>query len=266
MRTQVAKGAATSRGKAKISADRQLPTPAAGPMPEEAAAELALAALRGAGLVVNQAGGGADIVIEVPGSDARVVFQVKTTGRASSSGDVREGSGAATETFLAALLAHVREGASDRLGDMRQRYGDQVMTTLNADEVARRMLGSLATHPLDEHGPYYRQADVARWLNETRANVSKKVKARSLLGAHDTAGNVYLPAWQFRDDRTPIRHLKPVLDALAAGTDESWTWVQWLATEDELTGEPHWRVLDSGSSDAKRVMAKARADAARWAS
>ncbi len=207
MDTQVNKGADTRRRKGKISADRRIPAPAAegragseggghprkraastaaGPMPEEAvasflqalptptrsAARVALAALTGAGMVVNQAGRGADIVIEVPGSDARVVFQIKTTGRASSAQDVREDSGAAAETFLAALLAHVRDGASDRRGEMRQRYGDQVMTTLNADEVASRMLGSLATHPLDEHGPYYRQADVARWLNETRANVS----------------------------------------------------------------------------------------------
>lgn len=174
----------------------------------------------------------------------------------------------AFEGFVAALLGRFMEGFARTVDHIIQIKGAGAVADLGDPEMlADRMTAVLPQpHPFDEYGPFYRASDVASWLGESRQSIHKKVKGRSLLGAQDSAGGVCLPVWQFRDDGTVVPHLKQVVDLLAAGTNNPWTWIQWLAVPDEKTGTPAWMRLATEVPDQiDAVAGEARHDAARWA-
>lgn len=175
----------------------------------------------------------------------------------------------AFEHFTAALLARFMERFTETVDNIIELKGAGAVVDLGDPEaLADRMTAVLPSpHPFDAFGPFYRATEVASWLGESRQSIHKKVKGRALLGAHDSEGGVCLPVWQFRDDGTVVPHLRKVVDLLAAGTSDPWTWIQWLAVPDEKTGVPAWQSLDTGSADQiDAVVSEARHDAARWAS
>lgn len=176
---------------------------------------------------------------------------------------------AAFEGFVASLLGSFMERFAQKVDNIVQIKGPRAVVDLGDPRLlAERMTAVLPQpHPFDEYGPFYRASDVASWLGESRQSIHKKVKGRALLGAHDSEGGVCLPTWQFRDDGTVVPHLREVVDVLAAGTSNPWTWIQWLAVPDEETGAPAWKSLDTEvPSQMEAVVSEARRDAARWAS
>jgi hypothetical protein len=172
--------------------------------------------------------------------------------------------GVAYELFAAALLARFIE----RFTASMELNGTEAVVHLgDPHALADRMTAVLPhPHPFDEFGPFYRPTEVASWLGESRQSIHKKVKGHALLGAHDSEGGVCLPVWQFRDDGTVVPHLRKVVDLLAAGTSDPWTWIQWLAVPDETTNLPAWKRLDTEAPEQiDAVEREARHDAARWA-
>lgn len=175
----------------------------------------------------------------------------------------------AFDAFVAALLGRFLERFTQKVDNIIQVKGPEAIVGLGDPEaLADRMTAVLPQpHPFDEYGPFYRASDVASWLGESRQSIHKKVKGRALLGAHDSEGGVCLPAWQFRDDRMVVPHLREVVDVLAAGTSNPWTWIQWLAVPDEETGVPAWKRLNTEVPGQIEAVARAaRHDSARWAS
>jgi hypothetical protein len=175
----------------------------------------------------------------------------------------------AFDAFVGSLLERLMERFMQRVDRVIQVNGVGALLDLGDPEaLADRMTAALPQpHPFGEFGPFYRPVDVASWLGESRQSIHKKVKGRTLLGARDSEGGVCLPVWQFRDDGTVVPHLRKVVDILAAGTSNPWTWIQWLAVPDAQTGVPAWQSLDTGAPDQIDAVAReARQDAARWAS
>lgn len=114
-------------------------------------------------------------------------------------------------------------------------------------------------------GPFYGTAGLRAWLGVTRQALADRVRGKRLLGMRTGDGTWVYPAWQFTDDRRTIPHLAEVLRALAAGSDEPWTWALWLtAPSEDWQGLPAWRYLADGG-DLAPVLFEARVDAARWA-
>jgi hypothetical protein len=209
------------------------------------------------------------------GDDAwqHILEQVEGVRRLPSEGSYRlpanTDQSVAFERFAAALLTRFMERFTEKVDSIIELNGAGAVIDLGDPEaLADRMTAVLPDpHPFDEFGPFYRATDAASWLGESRQSVHKKVKGRALLGAHDSEGGLCLPVWQFRDDRTVVPHLRKVVDLLAAGTSNPWTWIQWLAVPDEQTGFPAWKSLDTGTPDqVDAVVSEAGRDAARWAS
>jgi hypothetical protein len=175
----------------------------------------------------------------------------------------------AYESFVESLLARFLEGFAARVDSVVAAKGAGAVVELGDPQVLADRMTAVLPHPhaFDKYGPFYRASDVASWLGESRQSIHKKVKGRALLGAHDSEGGMCLPVWQFRDDGTQVPHLREIVNLLAAGTSEPWTWIQWLAEPDDASGIPAWQSLDSEEADQIAVVTQdARRDAARWAS
>jgi hypothetical protein len=110
-------------------------------------------------------------------------------------------------------------------------------------------------------GPVYTTKGVCKLLGITRQAVHQLVQKRALLRlVTDDKVSVY-PAFQFAEGGRRLPGLKQVLDALAKGIDDEWTWAQWLnsAAEDAPSAvELMW----AGRID--EVLAEAVSDALRW--
>lgn len=135
-------------------------------------------------------------------------------------------------------------------------------------DLARRMAAVLPTaEPYDTLvGPFYDTAGVATWLGLTRQAVHHRAKVGQLLGCPTVEGRIVFPAWQFRDDGSPVEHLADVLTTLRAGAVSPWTIALWLrAPADELDGQRAADWLAAGLPYEPVLTAAGRA-AARWAS
>lgn len=187
---------------------------------------------------------------------------------APRAGGVGQENGLASQRYVARVLTSFLEGFSSSIGDLVARDGAGALPSLGDPQaLAHRMTAALPRrHPLDESGPFYRVSDVAAWLGESRQSVHKKIGRHTLLAAQDAEGGSCLPAWQFRDDATVVPHLSDVVHLLARGTDNPWTWIQWLAVPGPAGAAPAWKILD-GEDPAQvgRVLQEAKGDSARWA-
>jgi hypothetical protein len=80
-------------------------------------------------------------------------------------------------------------------------------------------------------GPFYTLGDVASWLNSTTVEIEKRVWQRSLLGCSTREQLLLLPVSQFTSGGSAHEGLKQVLDTLATGTADPWTWGLWLTSQ-----------------------------------
>jgi hypothetical protein len=110
-------------------------------------------------------------------------------------------------------------------------------------------------------GPVYTAKSLERWLGISRQAVSQHAKARRLLRLTTADGVAVFPAFQFDDVGARLPGLKPVLDTLAGGLNDPWTWAAWLNTPGD-DGVTHAARLRQG--DLAVVLAEAAADADAW--
>lgn len=105
-----------------------------------------------------------------------------------------------------------------------------------------------------------------RLLGVTRRAIRYRADTRRLLGVRTSDGQRVYPVWQFRDDGPTIPHLREVLDILAEGIDDPWTWATWLAAElpRRFGGKPAHRWLAEGHDPAP-VLSGAHRTASRLA-
>lgn len=172
------------------------------------------------------------------------------------------------DDYEAVLVGEVRTQVRQRLDALR-RAGHTPTELGDPRLVAGMMVRTLpALNPLAEKlGPFYDTPGLIGWLGISRQAVDARVRKHTLLGLPTAANRsrVY-PTWQFRDDGSAIPHLREVLDVLASGSPDPWTWALWLSScsEDAYRGLSAARWLDQGRAPDV-ILAEARADAARWA-
>lgn len=79
-------------------------------------------------------------------------------------------------------------------------------------------------------------------------------------------GELIYPVWQFQDDGELLPGLPAVLEVLASGINDGWTWALWLQTvvPGELDGKTVTEWLRDGG-DVEPVLQLAANDAAAWA-
>lgn len=113
-------------------------------------------------------------------------------------------------------------------------------------------------------GPFYSSTDLAEWLDTDTDLLANGVRAKALLGMQTGSGDWVYPVWQFMPDRSVLPRLPDVLEALAQGSGDPWTWAAWLcAPSDEISGLSAWQWLAAGENP-RRIIQAARRDAARW--
>jgi hypothetical protein len=135
-------------------------------------------------------------------------------------------------------------------------------------EVAERVAALVPSpHPMSQLGPFYTTRAVRTWLGITRQALDQRVRDRKVLGCPTANGGqrVY-PTWQFTSTGDTIPHLREVLDVLAAGIADPWTWTTWLATPvpGRFDGKPAYRWL-AERDDPAAVLAQAQRIASRLA-
>lgn len=162
---------------------------------------------------------------------------------------------------------------------LKARYGEAFARVVQAghdltelgdpDELAERVVAStpLAVSPLEQlTGPFYDTSGLAAWLGISRQALDSRAKNRTLLALRTGNGQRIYPAWQFTSAKATLPHLSEVLQALASGTDDPWTWALWLTSPGsrQFLSIPAWRWLAEGR-DPQPLLAEAHAEAARWA-
>lgn len=110
-------------------------------------------------------------------------------------------------------------------------------------------------------GPVYTSQGLQRWLGVSRQAISQHVQARRILRLTTADGVSVFPSFQFDEGGGRLPHLNDVLDALAEGVDDAWTWAGWLNTPNS-TGLTQASRLRRG--DWKLVREQAVEDAAAW--
>jgi len=167
--------------------------------------------------------------------------------------------------FKDRFVSAVVDALADKLSDT----ADADIRQLGEPEQIAERMASLVPRPspLDAAvGPFYDTAALTGWLAVSRQALNGRVRHRTLLACPAEDGQLFYPVWQFTDRGNTIPHLAEVLGILARGTADSWSWALWLTARvrGELSGKPAWQWLADGG-DAERILAAARADAARWA-
>lgn len=113
-------------------------------------------------------------------------------------------------------------------------------------------------------GPVYTAKTIATYLKKTEASVSKKATEGKLLRLHTSDNRAVYPAFQFRARFQPVDGLDDVLRELHRGTEDEWTWAQWLRAENpELGGSRAIDLLRDGL--IRPVVENARVTADSWA-
>jgi hypothetical protein len=180
-----------------------------------------------------------------------------------------EGNEMASQSDLNAYERAVVDGVTRLVhARLRAAAGGAAASDLgDPDKVAERMAAVLPTpEPYDSVcGPFYDTAGLVTWLGLSRQAVHHRAKAGLVLGCKTADGRTVYPAWQFTEEGATIPYLAEVLGVLRAGTDSPWTHALWLgAPANDLDGSTPAEWLTAGN-DPARVLAAARADAARWA-
>jgi hypothetical protein len=116
----------------------------------------------------------------------------------------------------------------------------------------------------DRVGPFYDGDGVRAVLGVSRTDLAAMSASRKLLSLPTGDGSTVYPAWQFTAGGETTPHLQDVLNALARGTDDAWTWALWLtAPDDDYAGLSAAGWLRAGRDPAP-VLRDAASDAARW--
>lgn len=115
-------------------------------------------------------------------------------------------------------------------------------------------------------GPFYTSSSVATWVGVRELDVLEMVFDRQFLGCITTDQQVVLPVSQFRLDGTAHIGLPKVLDILASGTTDAWTWAAWLHSRvpGQLEGVSGMQWL-AAQRDLDTLLRLAQMDAASWA-
>jgi len=167
---------------------------------------------------------------------------------------------------MAVVLERDLSDTEQRLFDyLEQQLADFDLADLGPIEaLADRMIAALpdagaAWGPVV--GPVYTSQGLQRWLGVSRQAISQHVQSRRILRLTTVDGVSVFPSFQFDDCGGRLPHLNDVLDALAAGVDDAWTWASWLNTPDN-TGLTQASRMWQG--DWKLVREQADEDAAAW--
>jgi len=110
-------------------------------------------------------------------------------------------------------------------------------------------------------GPVYTSQGLQKWLGITRQAISQHAQSRRFLRLITADGVSVFPSFQFDDEGQYLPHAKDVLDALAQGIDDPWTWATWLNTPDN-EGQTYADRMRAGQWQL--VCEHARDDAAAW--
>jgi len=110
-------------------------------------------------------------------------------------------------------------------------------------------------------GPVYTSQGLQRWLGISRQAINQHVQGRRILRLTTTDGVSVFPSFQFDSNGGRLPHLSDVLDVLATGVDDPWTWASWLNAPDKagLTNAARLR-----NGDWELVRESASEDAAAW--
>lgn len=125
--------------------------------------------------------------------------------------------------------------------------------------------GQAERHPLDRLGPFCTAAEASVLAGISPAELSVRTLLLDYLGCPvaDSDELVY-PVWQFTHNGQPLAGLADILQALAAGSGDRWTWALWLAAPAEhLDGMTTIRWLAEGHEPDPAIRDAAR-DAERW--
>jgi len=166
-------------------------------------------------------------------------------------------------TIAAPSTAHARlfEALESRLGDWTLPADESV------DDLADRMAAAIPrladAQWAELLGAVYTTPSLVGFLDVTRQAINKRAHDRSILRLVTANGQAVYPAFQFAADGQTAPRLKDVLQTLATGVDDPWTWAQWLAASD-AQGVSHIDRLWAGQ--AAEVLVDARQTAAQWAS
>jgi len=151
------------------------------------------------------------------------------------------------------------------LEHLTERLAGRDLTDLGPlDRLADRMVAALPDADAGWGaiiGPVYSSSGLQKWLQISRQAVSQQVLNGRILRLTTADGVSVFPAFQFDDTGERLPGLGQVLDALAAGIDDPWTWAAWLNTPDE-TGRTQAAKLRQGELTA--VCEQAQEAAAAW--
>ena len=141
---------------------------------------------------------------------------------------------------MAALLEYAPSTRStaeeELLARLQQRLADIDIASLGPlDAVADKMIASMPEAGASWSqviGPVYSSAGLQRWLGITRQAISQHVASNRILRL-TTADDVHVfPAFQFSAAGARLPHLKDILEILATGIPDPWTWATWLNAPD----------------------------------
>lgn len=114
-------------------------------------------------------------------------------------------------------------------------------------------------------GPFFDTAGVLAWLGITSAELDERRAGHAILACSTAEGQQIFPTWQFQEDGTLLPGLRDVLETLASGTHDEWTWALWLTSRvpNQLDGKSAEQWLAEGLDPAP-VTDLARQDASSW--
>ena len=114
-------------------------------------------------------------------------------------------------------------------------------------------------------GPFYDAKGVLVWLGITSSDLDERRARHSIFACSTADGEAVFPVWQFQPDGTLLPGLRDVLETLASGTQDEWTWALWLTgrVPGQLDGKSVVQWLEEGL-DPMPVANLARWDASSW--
>lgn len=110
-------------------------------------------------------------------------------------------------------------------------------------------------------GPVYTSKGLQQWLMISRQAINQHVQEHRILRLTTADDVSVFPSFQFDDQGGRLPHLRDVLNTLAQGVDDAWTWAAWLNTPDS-DGVTQAEKLRHGKWEA--VCELAREDVAAW--
>ena len=146
-----------------------------------------------------------------------------------------------------------------------ERLAGRDLTTLgSADDIVDRMVSTLPDSGQElaqAVGPVFHSGSLQTWLGISRQALNQHVQARRILRLITADGVSVYPGFQFDNDGERLPHIKDILDVLAEGSDDPWTWALWLTSVDD-TGTTNAEYLRTGHW--QMVLNEAQEDSASW--